>query len=145
MRVLRDPVVLLEDVKVRAVSLSSLNLDVTIRVENENLLGITLKDLTFTVLCSSGSRDQELASGNTGRVKIAARGSTMLHIPVRSQNAALISALTTFMTKGEVQVTVRGTAIIDAVLFSWSVPFEKTLPVTTERIAGSLTGKGMQD
>lgn len=141
MPILKDPVVTLENVRLRKVSLSSLELEVTIRVENPNPLGITLREIPFTVLCSSGRTDQQLASGNTGRVRIPANGSTMLQIPVTSQNAALIGALATFITKGGVQVTIRGTATIDAVLFCWSVPFEKTLPVTMEQVAGSLVEK----
>jgi LEA14-like dessication related protein len=141
MPILKDPAVTLEDVRLRKVSLSSLELDVTIRVENPNFLGITLKELPFTVMCSSGHTDQQLASGNTGRVEITGMGSSVLHIPVTSQNATLISALATFVMKGGVQVTVRGTATIDAVLFCWSVPFEKTLPVTMELVSGSLAGK----
>jgi LEA14-like dessication related protein len=141
MPILKDPVVTLEDIRLRKVSLSSLELDVTIRVENPNPLGITLRELPFTIMCSSGHTDQQLACGNTGRVKITGMGSTVLHIPVTSQNAALISALATFVMKGGVQVTVRGTATIDAVLFCWSVPFEKMLPVTMELVAGSLAGE----
>ena len=113
----------------------------SVRVDNPNPLGVTLRELPFTVLCSSGRTDQQLASGNTGRVKIAANGSTVLRIPVTSQNAALISALATFVTKGGVQVTIRGTATIDVFLFGWSVPFEKTLPVTMEQVADSLVEK----
>jgi LEA14-like dessication related protein len=138
MPVLKDPVVTLEDIRLRKVSLSSLDLDVAIRLQNPNPLGITLRELPFTVLCSSGPTDQQLASGNTGRVKIAGNSTTVLHIPVTSQNAILISALATFVTKGGVQVTIRGTAILDAIIFGWSVPFEKTLPVTLEQVAGSL-------
>jgi LEA14-like dessication related protein len=138
MPVLKDPVVTLEDIRLRKVSLSSLDLDVAIRLQNPNLLGITLRELPFTVMYSSGHTDQQLASGNTGRVKIAGNSIMVLHIPVTSQNAALISALATFVTKGGVQVTIRGTAIIDAIIFGWSVPFEKTLPVTMEQVAGSL-------
>jgi len=82
--------------------------------------------------------DQQLVSGNTGRVKIAGNSATLLHIPATSQNAALIGALATFVTNGRVQVTIRGTAIVDAIIFGWSVPFEKTLPVTMEQVAGSL-------
>jgi LEA14-like dessication related protein len=139
--VLSNPIITLEEVRLRKVTLSSIDLDVMIRVENRNPLGITLRELPFFVLCSSANAGQQLASGNTGRVKIAARGSTLLRVPVRSENAALIGALATFVTKGGVQVTIRGTAIIDAVLFGWEVPFAKTLPVTMEQVAGSLAGK----
>ena len=145
MPILCDPVVTLEDIRLRKITLSSLDLELSVRVENPNLLGVTLRELPFTVCCSSGRTEQQLASGNPGRVKIAANGSTVFRIPVTSRNAALIGALATFVTKGGVQVTIRGTATLDAVLFSWSVPFEKTLPVTMEQVAGSLAGKGMLD
>jgi len=138
---LKDPVVTLDDVRVRAISLSSLNLEVTIRVENPNSLGITLRQLPFTVMCSSGNREQEIACGNTGRVKIAARGSTVLRIPTTSQNTAIIGALATFFTRGGVQVTIQGTATIDAVLFGWSIPFKKTLPVMMEQVAEAVAGQ----
>ena len=55
MPVLQDPVITLEDVRVRALSLASLDLLVKIRVENPNPLGITLRELPFTVTGSSGT------------------------------------------------------------------------------------------
>jgi LEA14-like dessication related protein len=141
MQFLREPVVVLEAIKVRTLSLSSLDLDVTVRVTNPNPIGITLRELSFAVFCSCGSTDVQLASGATGRVKIPKNGSEILRIPVASQNAALISALATFIAKGGVSVTIRGTATIDAVLFGWSVPFEKTLPVSTGQVAETLAGE----
>lgn len=54
MPVFCDPVVTLEDVRFLKVSFSSLDLEVAIRVENPNPLGITLRELLFTVMCSSG-------------------------------------------------------------------------------------------
>ncbi len=141
MPVMHDPVVTLEDVRVRKISLSALDLEVMIRVENPNLIGITLRELPFTVQCSSGNRDQEIASGNTGRIQIAAKGSTVLRITVTSRNAAILTALATFVTRGSVQVTIQGTATIDALLFGWSIPFTKTLPLTLAQVAGAVTGK----
>lgn len=141
---LRDPVIVPEAIKVRAFSLSSLELDVTVRVENKNPLGITLREVPFTIFCSSGHTNRQIASGNTGRVKIPRNGS-VVRIPVISQNAALISALATVITKGGVLVTIRGTAIVDAVLFGWPVPFEKTLPLTMERISNSLAAMKKED
>jgi LEA14-like dessication related protein len=145
MPVLRDPVVTLENIGLRKFSLSSLDLDVTIRVENKNPLGITLRELPFSVLCSSGHADQQIASGNTGRAKIAKNGSTVLRIPVTSQNTTLINAFGVFVARGGVQVTIKGTAIIDCILFGWSIPFSKTLPVTMAQVAESLTGQKNPD
>ena len=139
--ILKDPVITLEGIRHRKISFSSLELEVTIQVENPNPLGITLREIPFTVLCSTGKTDQQLASGNTGRVKIGGNGSTVVRIPVTSQNAALIGALATFVTKGGVQVAIRGTATIDAFLFGGSVPFEKNLPVTVKQVAGCFSEK----
>ncbi len=141
MPVLSDPVITLEEVRLRKVTLSSIDLEVMIQVENRNPLGITLRELPFSVLCSFATTTQPLASGNTGRAKIAAHGSTLLRVPVRSENAALIGALAAFVMKGAVLVTIRGTAVVDAVLFGWSVPFEKIVPVTMEQVADSLAKK----
>ena len=141
MPVLHEPVVTLEEVKIRKFSLSSLELDVAIRVQNANPLGVTIRELPFTVQCRAGDQDKEIAAGNTGRVQIAAGDSTLLHVPVRSQNAALIGALATFVARGRVEVTIEGKAIIDCLLFGWSVPFTKTMPVTIEQLADSLAGQ----
>lgn len=142
MPLLRDPVVTLEDIRLLKISLSSLELDVKVRVDNPNPLGITLRKLPFTVLYASGDTLQELAAGDTGTVKIAANGSTVLQIPIASENAALVSAFAAFATGGGLQITVRGKALVDAIIFSWSVPFEKTLPVTIGQAVRSLAGRG---
>ncbi len=141
MPVLHDPVITLEDVRIRAFSLSSLVLEVMIRVENPNPLGITLRQLPFTVLYNQGDKQTEIASGDPGRTKIPARGSTVLRIPITSRNAALIGALASFLARGGLQVTIRGTATIDALLFGWSIPFSKTLPVTMAQVAGAVSPK----
>jgi len=141
MPLLHEPVVTLEDVKLRTLSISSLELDVAIRVENKNTLGVTLRELPFTVFCQDADRTREIARGNTGRVQIAAKDSTLLHVPVKSENAILIGALAAFVTRGKVQVTIKGTATIDCILFGWSVPFTKTVPVTMEQVAGAVAGQ----
>ena len=141
MPVLHEPVVTLEDVRLKAFSLLSLELDVGIRVQNPNPLGVTLRELPFRVLCCDTDATRQIAGGNTGRVTIAAKESTLLHVPVRSENATLIGALAAFVTRGNVQVTITGTAIIDCLLFGWAVPFTKTLPVTMGQVADSITGQ----
>ena len=141
MPLLHEPEVSLEDVRLRSLSISSLELDVAIRVQNPNPLGVTLRDLPFRVLCRDAERSRQIASGKTGQVKIPARDSTLVHVPVSSDNAILIGALAAFVTRGSVKVTITGTAVIDCIFFSWSVPFSKTLPVTMEQVMGSLTGQ----
>ena len=127
--------------RLRSLSISSLELDVAIRVKNRNPLGVIVQEVPFKVLCQDGSTSRQIAAGNTGRVTISANDGTLITVPVRSENAALIGALAAFVMEGAVLVTIRGTAVIDAILFGWEVPFEKTLPVTMEQVADSLAGK----
>jgi len=139
MPVLHEPVVSLEDLRLKAHTSSSVDLEVLIRVQNVNPLGVTLRELPFVVMCRAGVTARQVATGNTGKAEIPAQDSTLLNIPVRSEKAELISAFADFVTCGSVEVSIQGLAVIDCTLFGWSVPFSKTMPVTMEQIiAGTL-------
>ena len=75
MPILSDPVVTLEGVSLRKVSLSTLDLEVAIRVENNNPVGVTLMECPFTVLCKKEGNYRQIAMGNTGSAKIPAHSS----------------------------------------------------------------------
>jgi len=141
MPILHEPAVTLEDVKIRAASLSSLDLDVAIRLNNPNIVGVNLKEIPFLVLIRHGDYLQEIANGNTGNVSIPARDSTILTVPVTSRNSALLRALAAFVVKGGIEVTIKGNAVVDAVITGWSVPFEKTVTVTAAEVADAVAGR----
>ncbi len=141
MPLLHEPEVCLEDVRLRSLSISSVELDVAIRVKNKNPLGITVQEVPFKVLCRDCQTTRQIASGNTGRVTIAANNSTLITVPVRSDNAILLAALAALAAQGTVQITIKGKAVIDAVLFHWAVPFEKTLPVTMDQIVDAVASQ----
>jgi len=141
MPILQEPAVTLEGIKVRAISLASIDLDVMIKMNNPNPIGVTLRELHFVTLCGTGGHEQEIADGNTGCIRIPARDSTLITVPVTSHNKALIRAIAAFVVRGRIHVTIQGTAVIDCVVTHWSVPFEKTLTVTARDIAGAVAGK----
>ena len=68
--ILSDPVVTLEGVSLSNVTLSYLDLDVTIRVENPNPVGADLQECPFTVMYQKGDSSNQIATGNTGNAKI---------------------------------------------------------------------------
>jgi LEA14-like dessication related protein len=141
MPILHEPVIGLERVKIRSVSLSSLDLDVAIRVQNPNPVGVNLKEIPFLVLIRHGDCLQEIANGNTGNVSIPARDSTTLTIPVTSRNSAILRALAAFVAKGGIEVTIKGNAVVDAFVTGWSVPFEKTVTVTAAEVTDAVAGR----
>ncbi|MCK9631546.1 MAG: LEA type 2 family protein [Methanoregula sp.] len=138
MPVLHEPEVSLEDVQLRSLSVSSLELDVAIRVQNKNPFGVTVKELPFKVLCRDCDTTRQIATGNTGRISIPAEDSTLLQVPVKSDNAILLAALAALASQGSVMVTIKGTAVVDCILFHWSIPFTKDLPVTMEQITDAV-------
>jgi LEA14-like dessication related protein len=141
MPIFSDPVVTLEGASLRNVSLSTLDLEVTIRVENNNPVGVTLEECPFTVLCKKKGNSLQIATGNTGSAKIPARSVTMLNVPVTSHNAALAGALVSFVTKGGIEVTIEGKAVVKFLMITKTFPFARTVPVSTALIAGMVTGQ----
>jgi LEA14-like dessication related protein len=138
MPVLHEPEVTLEDVKLCSLSISSLELDVAIRVQNRNPFGVTVKELPFKVLCKDCETTRQIATGNTGTITIPANDSILLQVPVKSDNAILLAALAALAAQGSVKVTIKGMAVVDCVLFHWSIPFSKDLPVTMEQVTDAV-------
>ena len=140
MPLLKEPSVTLEGVKIRSACPASLDLDVTIRVENPNPVGVTLHEIPFLIMIRNGENLQEIANGNTGAVSIPAKDDPLLTVPVTARSSDLVMALAAFVTRGELGVTIKGVARVDAVIICWSVPFEKTVTVTKEQVASMLNG-----
>ncbi|HOX34441.1 MAG TPA: LEA type 2 family protein [Methanoregulaceae archaeon] len=140
MPILRDPSITIEDVKIRGVTLSSLEFDVAIRVQNPNIVGVTLREFPFLVLVQGGDGEREIANGNTGNVRIRSRDTTLLTVPLTSRNAELIKALAALVAKGGIEVTIRGSAVVEAVITGWSVPVENSITVTLDQVKEALDG-----
>jgi LEA14-like dessication related protein len=141
MPILKEPSITLEGITVRTVTLTTLDLDVAIRVQNPNRIGVTLREIPFLVLIRERGRLEEIANGNTGTISIPARNSTQVIVPVTSHNTVILRALGAFVAKGGIEVTIKGTAVVDALITGWSVPFEKTVTVTMEQVADVVAGR----
>ena len=141
MSVLSDPVVTLEGVRLEKISLSSVVLAVTIRVENKNPVGATLESCPFSVSSGQGGKTEIIATGETGSAKIPGNSVTDLPVRVTSKNAALLGALAGLVLGGKTEVTITGTAKIKFLMIPKEVPFSRTVPVTAGDIAGMVTGQ----
>jgi LEA14-like dessication related protein len=141
MSVLSDPVVTLEGVRLENISLSSVVLAITIRVENKNPVGATLESCPFTVSYRNAGATTVIATGDTGSAKIAAASSTVVPVRVTSDNAALPVALAAFVTGGKLDLSINGTAKIKFMMIPKEIPFSRTVPVTAGGIADMMTGQ----
>jgi len=140
MLTLRDPVVRLEKVAIRAVHLSSLDLEVNPRVENPNPIDAVLRDLPFTVFFRTSSGKKEIASGNTGRIEIPANNNIVIPVPVTSYDLALLEAFVSIIGRGGLRLEIEGNAVIDHIM-GWTLPFTEAVDVTAGEIVAALEGK----
>ena len=145
MPILHDPVVTLEGVALKNLSFSTLDLDVSIRVENLNPAGATLESCPFTVSYRNAGTPQVIATGDTGSAEIPASAATVLPVPVTSHNTALLGALAAFVAGGKLELTIEGTAKLKFLMIPKQVPFTRTVPVTVGEIAGIVTGQKKPD
>ena len=141
MRLFREPSITLEGVAVRSVAADALELEVDIRVENPNLVGVTIRDLPFAVFCRSGEENVRLATGNAGLVKIRGKGSTTLAVPVSAHSAGILGAVAAFIASGGVDLEVRGTASIDCIVACPAVPFSKTIRLSSGDLTKAFAGR----
>ncbi|MGA2698066.1 MAG: LEA type 2 family protein [Methanoregula sp.] len=141
MPILQDPVVTLEGIALKNISFSTLDLDVSIRVENPNPAGATLESCPFTVSYRNAGTPQVIATGDTGSAKIPANTATVLPVSVTSRNTALLGALTAFVAGGKLELTIEGTARIKFLMIPKQVPFTRTVSVTVGEIAHMVTGQ----
>jgi Conserved secreted protein len=141
MSVLSDPVVTFEGVRLEKISLSAVDLAVTIRVENKNPVGATLESCPFSVSCEQGGKNEVIATGETGSAKIPGNSVTDIPARVTSKNAALLGALAGLILGGKIEVTITGKARIKFLMIPKEVPFSRTVPVTRGEIVDMVTGQ----
>jgi LEA14-like dessication related protein len=138
---LNEPIVTLERVKIHAIHATSLDLEVKIKVQNLNSISATLREMPFTIFFKTGEHRKEIASGNTGRLEIAANSSTDVTIPVTSYDLMLVEALATILESGGIHLEIEGNAVIDHVLAGWTLPFMERINLTEKQVIDALEGK----
>jgi hypothetical protein len=137
---IKEPVVTLERVKIHAIHLPSIGLEVTLKILNPNPIDAILRELPFTVFFHTGKDQKEIASGNTGRVEIPADGSIEIPVSVTSYDLALIEGLAEMVKRGRITFEVKGNAVIDHIL-GWTLPITETIDITGRQILDALEGK----
>jgi LEA14-like dessication related protein len=140
MQEIKEPFVTLGRVKILAIHLTSIDLEVTLKIQNPNPIDAILRELPFTVFFHFGKNQKEIASGNTGKVEIPADGSVEIPVPVTSYDLALIEGLAEILKRGRITFEVKGNAVIDHIL-GWTLPITESIDITGQQILKALVGK----
>ena len=140
MQALNEPIVSIKGVKIRALYLSSIDFDVILKIENPNPFGATVRELPFTVFFRSGTQEKEIASGQTITMDIPASDSIEITVPLTSHDLALFEGIVSLIKKGNIQLEIKGTAIIDHII-GWSLPVIEEIEITEHEIAEAVLRK----
>ena len=140
MQALNEPVVSIKGVKIRALYLSSIDFDVILKIENPNPFGATVRELPFTVFFRSGTQEKEIASGQTITMDIPASDSIEITVPLTSHDLALFEGIVSLIKKGNIQLEIKGTAMIDHII-GWSLPVIEEIEITEHEIAEAVLRK----
>jgi LEA14-like dessication related protein len=140
MQALNEPIVSIKGVKIRALYLSSIDFDVILKIENPNPFGATVRELPFTVFFRSGTQEKEIASGQTITMDIPASDSIEITVPLTSHDLALFEGIVSLIKKGNIQLEIKGTAMIDHII-GWSLPVIEEIEITEHEIAEAVLRK----
>ncbi len=122
---IKKPEVSVVSVTPSGVSLSSVTLNVKIRVNNPNPFGAHLTKLEFDVYYLNNGKFVYLGHGERKDISIKANGVTEFTVPVKIEDVRAIGTLIQLAKSGKVTIKVKGTAYIDLKITSFGIPFEQ--------------------
>ena len=134
MQAVNEPLVTIKGVKIRALHISSIDFDVILMIENPNPFGAAIREFPFTVFFLRGNQEKEIASGETIKMDIPANNSVEITVPLASHDLALFEGILSLIRKGNIQLKIQGTAVIDHII-GWSLPVSEEIEITEHEIA----------
>ena len=122
---IKKPKVSVESIIPSGVGLSSVTLNVKIRIDNPNPFGAHLTKLEFDVYYLKNGKFVYLGHGEKQDISIKANGVTKVTVPVKTDDLQAIGTLLQLAKSGTVTIKVKGCAYIDLKITSFGVPFEQ--------------------
>jgi len=121
------------DVVLRDITLTTIELDLRVTVNNPHPFSITLNRIAYDIFYERGDEWQPLGQGDRSEdVRIKASGLTTVEIPATIGTAEAVQALIQMLGPGGGELTLKasGSVWLDVELASIRVPFETTQKVS---------------
>ena len=127
---IKDPEIVVKNVALESADLSSVNLLVTLSINNPNPLGINLKSIVFDVYYLKGDEWNFISHGEKGSFSIKT-GMNEVTVPVSIKTSAIPAALVGALARGEITLKISGTASPDFFGIAPQIPFStvSTVPL----------------
>ena len=127
---IKDPEIKVKNVALESADLSSVNLLVTLSINNPNPLGINLKSIVFDVYYQKGDEWTFISHGEQGSFSIKP-GINEVTVPVSIKTTAIPGAVVGALARGEITLKISGTASPDFFGIAPQIPFStvSTVPL----------------
>ena len=139
---MNEPIIEVQNVKVTDITWSTMNFEVILAITNPYPFGVTVTELTYTIVAENPDKPLLLANGTTEGmedIKVAGSSITEILVPAQIYNSEVLSAGIELF-KGDVEIIVSGSAKIDLKVFQPRIPFSKQFVLTREEILLEITG-----
>jgi len=106
------------------ISRSGFTLTFVIKLYNPNVLGVTIKSISYNLVLTSN--DQVLSTGTAGEIQIPARGSVDIPIQSTIYFGSAISAISQALLTKSLMMNANGVVTAHPLFIDVSVPFSQT-------------------
>lgn len=125
---IKDPDIKVKNVALESADLSSVNLLVTLSIDNPNPLGINIKSLVFDVYYQKGDEWNFISHGEMGSFSLKP-GMNEVTVPVSIKTSAIPGAVVGALARGEITLKITGTASPDFFGIAPQIPFSTVTTV----------------
>ena len=117
------------DISVRNVSLSEIELLVSIALDNGNPVAIPVEEIDFDVFGIVAGKERAVAHGHHGTFTMPP-GKSTIQVPVRIRNSEAIGSVSDFFRERSMEIRVIGRVRIGRSFISVPVPFSEERRIT---------------
>ena len=118
------PKIAIEDISVTDLSLSEIELLVSVVLDNGNPVAIPVEEVDFEIFGTIGEKERAIAHGHHGTYRMPP-GKSTIRIPVKISNSEMIGSISDFIIRRSIDLRIAGNARIGKSIVSYTVPFSE--------------------
>jgi len=118
------PKIEIEDISVTDLSLSEIELLISVALDNGNPVAIPVEEIDFEIFGTIGGKERTIAHGHHGSYRMPPGNST-IQIPVKIRNSEIIGSISDFIVERSIDLRIDGSARVGRSFMSYALPFSE--------------------
>ncbi|MDD4127989.1 MAG: hypothetical protein PHV39_09970 [Methanomicrobium sp.] len=130
--IISKPDISVESVDISKITINETSFDVILIIDNKNFFGGTVKNLSFDIVWDNDGDREVIAHGEKDTIKISGNQKSRVELPLLFYNKNIIPLAAGSITKGSLNMTVKGNADLEFLFLKFNVPFEENRIIETD-------------